>query len=271
MTMGKPPFPTLGTFSAPPSWRCIDFVSDLHLHEGLDRTTEAFASYLRDTTADAVLVLGDLFEAWVGDDMRHEPYEAACTAMLRAAGERLHLAIMVGNRDFLLGRDMLAACAAHPLQDPTVLDAWGQRTLLIHGDALCLADEPYLRFRAQVRQPAWQDAFLAAPLAARLAQARQMREASQQHQQSQPAQEWADVDESTAAVWLQAAQATALIHGHTHRPVSQAFGNLPAGAGTPPSAARVRHVLSDWDLDHNNARAEVLRLSATGVTRISLT
>lgn len=268
--MGKPPFPAPGIFTAPPSWRCIDFVSDLHLHEGLDRTTEAFGAYLRSTTADAVVILGDLFEAWVGDDMRSEPYEAACTAMLRAAGERLHLAIMVGNRDFLLGAEMMAACAAHPLPDPTVLEAWGRRTLLVHGDALCLSDAAYLRFRAQVRQPAWQQSFLAHPLEARLTQARHMREASQQHQQAQAPQAWADVDEGAAAQWLDASHASALIHGHTHRPVSQAFGNPPSALGEAMQPPRMRHVLSDWDLDHGQPRAEVLRLSAQGFERIQL-
>lgn len=263
--MGKPPFPAPDTLTAPPSWRCIDFVSDLHLHEGLRRTGDAFARYLRDTPADAVLILGDLFEAWVGDDMRSEPFEAGCVQALRAFGERRHLAIMVGNRDFLLGEDMLQACAAHPLGDPTVLKAFGQRHLLIHGDSLCLADTAYLQFRAQVRQPAWQQAFLAAPLGARLDQARRMREASQAHQQQQAREEWADVDEAAAEAWLDAASAHTLVHGHTHRPASTLFGGLQDGM------ARWRHVTIDWDLDHGAPRAEVLRLTAEGFSRHPVT
>ena len=258
--VAQPTFPTPGILHAPPSWRCIDFISDLHLHDGLTKTTQALTDYLRSTPADAVLMLGDIFEAWVGDDMRCEPYEAACTALFAETGKRLHLGVMVGNRDFLLGQDMIAACHAHTLQDPTVLEAFGQHTLLIHGDELCLADTAYLRFRNQVRNPAWQQAFLAAPLEARLTQARQMREASQMHQQSQSPTEWADVDELAASQWMRAAQATTLIHGHTHRPGDQPFG--------PPGA--VRHVLSDWDMDHGHPRAEVLRMSASGFERISL-
>jgi UDP-2,3-diacylglucosamine hydrolase len=267
--MGKPPFPAPDTLIAPPSWRCIDFISDLHLHEGLPRTTEALSSYLRSTPADAVLILGDLFEAWVGDDMRQQPYEAHCTHLLNQAAQRLYLGIMVGNRDFLLGQAMLSACHAHPLGDPTLLDAWGERLLLVHGDALCLADQAYLRFRSQVRQPAWQTAFLANPLDARLAQARQMRDASQAHQQGKVPQDWADVDEAAAARWMQAADAPTLIHGHTHRPQTSPFGGahqLPSGQTRP----RVRHVLSDWDLDHGPARAEVLRLRPEGIRRLSL-
>lgn len=261
--MGKHPFPNAHTLIAPPSWRCIDFISDLHLHDGLPLTTNALAGYLASTPADAVLILGDLFEAWVGDDMRTQAYEAQCVAMLKAASQRLHLGIMVGNRDFLLGPDMLDACGAQAMPDPTVLEAWEQRFLLLHGDALCLADEAYLRFRAQVRQPAWQQAFLAHPLTARLAQAQQMRDASQAHQQTQTPQDWADVDEASAAAWMQAANAPTLVHGHTHKPTSQPFGSTPGHA-------RTRHVLSDWDLDHGHPRAEVLRLRPDGIERITL-
>lgn len=258
--MGSPPFPAPAILNAPPSWRCIDFISDLHLHEGLPRTTQALADHLRHTPADAVLLLGDIFEVWVGDDMRSQPYEAACTALLAEAGSRLYLGMMVGNRDFLLGADMIRACHAHALQDPTLLNAFGRQALLIHGDELCLADTDYLRFRAQVRNPAWQQAFLAAPLNTRLQQARQMREASQAHQQILPSTQWADVDEAAAREWMRAAAVKTLIHGHTHHPADQPFG--------PPDG--MRHVLSDWDLDHGHPRAEVLRLSAEGFERISL-
>jgi len=246
--------------NAPPSWQCIDFVSDLHLHAGLPRTAQALADYLRNTPADAVLILGDLFEAWVGDDMRHTGFEADCTAFLTEAGKRLHLGLMVGNRDFLLGRDMIQACHAHALPDPTLLHAFGQNVLLTHGDAMCLADTSYLRFRAQVREPAWRDAFLTKPLTDRLAVARQMREASASHQHQQTQDNWADVDEVAAGAAMASAKSTDLVHGHTHRPQSAPFG---IKGGT-------RHVLSDWDLDGDHPRAEVLRLSAQGFERLPL-
>jgi UDP-2,3-diacylglucosamine hydrolase len=256
--MGKLPFPAPDTLHAPPSWRCIDFISDLHLHDGLPATTQALSNYLQHTPADAVMMLGDIFEAWVGDDMRSQPYEAQCVDILSQAGRRLYLGMMVGNRDFLLGSEMLQACQAHPLADPTIMEAWGQRALLIHGDELCLSDVAYLKFRAQVRQSSWQQAFLAHPLQARLDQARQMRQASQTHQHAQMVSDWADVDEATATSWMDAAATATLIHGHTHRP-----GSEPFGKGT-------RHVLSDWDLDHGQSRAEVLRWTPTGFARISL-
>ncbi|MDE2593488.1 MAG: UDP-2,3-diacylglucosamine diphosphatase, partial [Burkholderiales bacterium] len=202
---GKPPFPsTPGLLTAPPSWRCIDFISDIHLDPSLPATTACLQQYLSSTSADAVLILGDLFEAWIGDDARAAPYEAQCVDMLSQAGQRLHLGIMVGNRDFLVGQDLIAACHAHALHDPTVLTAWGQTLLLIHGDELCLADTQYLKFRQSVRQPQWQAQFLGQPLAQRQAIARQMRQASQTHQQSQPQMDWADVDEDAASAWMQA-------------------------------------------------------------------
>lgn len=248
-----------GHLLAPAHWRCIDFISDLHLHEGLPHTLAALQGHLASTPADAVLLLGDIFEAWVGDDMRSQPFEAACVDMLAQAGQRLFLGFMVGNRDFLVGPEMLQACHAHALADPTVLEAFGQRALLIHGDALCLADGAYLKFRAQVRQPAWQAAFQAQDLAHRLAQARQMREASVSRQQRQQPETYADVDEAVAQAWLDAAKADALVHGHTHRPADQAF------------AGRTRHVLSDWDLDGPAPhRAEVLRWDAQGWTRMPI-
>ena len=257
---GKPPFPGASTLIAPPTWRCIDFISDIHLHEGLPRTTDALDRYLQDSPADAFFILGDLFEAWVGDDMRSEAYEAHCLQMLQRAARSRPTFIMVGNRDFLLGEDFMADCGATPLPDPTVLEAFGQRALLVHGDALCLADTDYLRFRAQVRQPQWQAGFLAHPLPARLAQARQMREASQAHQQAQAAHTgYADVDETCASDWLMAAKATLLVHGHTHHPASEPF------------AGHVRHVLSDWDIDHGQPRAEALRWGPSGFTRVPLT
>ncbi len=245
---------------APPSWRCIDFISDLHLQASHPRTFEAFRQYLAATPADAVFILGDLFEAWVGDDMRALPFEADCTRVLAQAGQRLALHLMVGNRDFLLGQAMAGACHARLLDDPTVLSAFGQRHLLTHGDAWCLGDTDYLAFRAQVRRPAWQAAFLAGPMDSRIKTARELRDASEARKQMAPAHhEWADVDEAYAGQQMLQAGASVLIHGHTHHPASQGFG----GEGL------TRHVLSDWELDAEQPRAEVLRLSATGIRRLS--
>ena len=256
MSQPRPPFPAL---RADPAWRCIDLISDVHLHADMPRTFEAWRHHLLHTPADAVLMLGDLFEVWVGDDQRGAGFEARCLQVLQAAARQRVLAFLPGNRDFLLGEAMLAASGLLRLADPTVLIAFGQRWLLSHGDALCLSDTAYQQFRQQVRAPAWQQAFLAQPLQVRQQQARAMRDASAAHQARQPAAGWADVDDLAAAAWLDAAAAPALIHGHTHRPASH---TLPGG--------RSRHVLGDWDLDTTPARARALRLTASGLAVLDL-
>ena len=254
-----PPRTPLPELRADPAWRCIDLLSDVHLHADMPRTFEAWRSHLLNTPADAVLILGDLFEVWVGDDQRCTGFEAQCLQLLQAASRQRVLAFLPGNRDFLIGDAMLADAGLLPLADPTVLLAFGQRWLLSHGDALCVSDTAYQQFRAQVRTPAWQRQFLAQPLALRQQQARVMRVASAAHQARQPATDWADVDEAAAVAWLDAAAAPALIHGHTHRPASHA---LPGG--------RSRHVLGDWDLDASPPRARGLRLTASGLAVLDL-
>ena len=258
----NPPRPPLPELRADPAWRCIDLLSDVHLHADMPRTFEAWRKHLLQTPADAVLMLGDLFEVWVGDDQRCTGFDAQCLQALQAASRQRVLAFMPGNRDFLIGEAMLADAGLLRLADPTVLLAFGQRWLLSHGDALCLSDTDYQRFRLQVRTPAWQQAFLSQPLSTRQQQARAMRDASAAHQASQPAADrasLADVDEAAAVAWLDAAAAPVLIHGHTHRPASHA---LPGG--------RSRHVLGDWDLDASPQRARALRLTANGLTALDL-
>ena len=253
----------IAEFVAPAAWSRIDFISDLHLAGGTPRTFDAWAAWMRGTPADAVFILGDLFDAWVGDDARHEGFEAQCTALLAEVTQRRHVAFMVGNRDFLAGSAWIDACGMAALADPTVLAAFGQRVLLTHGDALCLADTAYQRYRAQVRNPAFQAMALALPLAERRRRAAQMRHASEQRQASGAlADEGVDVDVDAAGAWMDEAAAPVLVHGHTHRPASEPFG-----------AGRVRHVLSDWDCDGappGRPRGEVLRLSRDGFERLAV-
>jgi UDP-2,3-diacylglucosamine hydrolase len=242
---------------APPAWRTIDFISDLHLTESTPRTVAAWADYMRRSAADAIFILGDLFEAWVGDDARHAGFEARCAAVLAESAARRPVHFMVGNRDFLLGDDMLAACGLRALSDPTVVDAFGMRVLLAHGDALCLADTAYLAFRRVVREPAWQRDFLARPLSERRAAARAMRAESERHKASQAV--WHDVDRDAAVALLDAAHASTLVHGHTHRPGDERW-----------PTRHERRVLSDWDLDDaRTPRAEVLRWQSEGFVRLA--
>ena len=243
---------------APPAWRRIDFISDLHLADDTPRTFAAAREYLLNTRADAVFILGDLFESWVGDDARLNGFEAVGAAALTEAARRLPVAFMVGNRDFLLGNEMLDACGVQALADPTVLCAFDERTLLSHGDEWCLADTDYQQFRRMVRDPAWQAQVLARPLAERRALARSIRSESER-KAAEHQGDWADVDTATALEWLRATRSTTLVHGHTHRPASESLA---------PGLAR--HVLSDWELDHTAPpRAEVLRWSAQGWARLT--
>lgn len=247
--------PAYFEFAAPQGWKAIDFISDLHLCEALPRTFRAWSAHLRQTPADAVFILGDLFEAWVGDDSRTLPFERRCLDVLADAASHRTLAFMVGNRDFLLGAAMLRASGMMGLPDPTLLDAWGQRVLLSHGDALCLDDGPYQAFRAEVRSAPWQQAFLARPLAERQRLAAEMRRASSSRHRFD-GNSAVDVDAAAAVGWLHALGAAEMVHGHTHRPGSNAL-----------APGFKRHVLSDWDLDTAD-RAEVLRLTRDGFERI---
>ena len=249
-----------GLIDAPAHWRQVDFIADLHLRAGEPATAHAFLSYLKDGAADALFILGDLFEVWVGDDLLAAdpgadpefPFLSDCCAALREFAATRALYVMHGNRDFLLGPGFAAASGATLIADPTRL-RWGdQRLLLSHGDVLCLDDHDYLAFREQVRAPGWQAAFLARPLAERSAFARGLRARSEARKQD-PAMNWADVDAARAAQWLQACGADTLVHGHTHRPGRHELGD-----------GRHRLVLSDWDADARPARAQALRLDATG-------
>ena len=256
--------PQLAEINAPAAWRTVDFISDLHLHVEEPATFGAWQQYLQRTPADAVFLLGDLFEVWVGDDAvqvggsgSRPNFEARCADVMHTAAQRLALFFMHGNRDFLVGDALMARCRAQLLRDPCTLVFAGQRWLLSHGDALCLDDVPYQQFRRLVRSAAWQTAFLAKPLAERQTMARQMRQQSDANKQTAAA--FADADTILSHQWLQDASAHTLIHGHTHQPADHLLG-----------PAHVRVVLSDWDAAANPPRAQVLRLTAAGLQRINL-
>lgn len=243
---------------APPSWRSIDFISDLHLQASEPQTAQAFKDYLARTRADAVFILGDLFEVWVGDDAidgddEDARFERSCIEALHAASMRCALHFLHGNRDFLLGQDAARRAGMKLLGDPTTLVFAGERRLLSHGDALCLDDREYQVFRAQVRTTEWQQHTLAQPLAQRRAMGRALRAQSEAQKKSGTV-DYADADLAMTLSWLETADATELIHGHTHKPADHEL----QGAG---GKRLLRRVLSDWDLAATQPRAEVLRLS----------
>ena len=249
---------------APAHWRTAEFISDLHLDPAEPGTLAAWCAYLRTTQADAVFMLGDLFEVWVGDDTMDEPdsFEAEASSLLHAAAQHRALFFMAGNRDFLVGQQFLQRSGMTGLSDPTVLVFCDQRILLSHGDALCLDDVDYQKFRAISRSAQWISQTLSQPLAARRALGKAMRAESQKLKDS--GTEYADVDTAAALQWMDATDAHWFIHGHTHRPADHA---LPAA---PDGRARTRVVLSDWHIDGNTHRAQVLRVTAQGWQRLPL-
>ena len=194
------------------------FISDLHLDTARPAITRALAQFLSSHTHCAQLyILGDLFEAWLGDD-DHSALAVEISRLLqgyRAAGPELF--IMNGNRDFLLAEGFCAAVGATLLPDPTVIDLFGVPTLLMHGDSLCTADTDYQQFRRQARDPTWQAALLAQPLTQRRAFAAQLRKLSREAN-SMKSEDIMDVTPAEVLREMRGHGARQLIHGHTHRP-----------------------------------------------------
>ncbi len=248
---------SLAVLQAPAHWRRLDFIADLHLQAGADASFDAWRDFMRGTQADAVFILGDLFEVWVGDDAivaanETDNFAARCAQVLTAAAQRLSVYFMHGNRDFLVGTSFAATCSLTLLDDPTVLEFGGQRWLLSHGDALCLQDTDYMKFRSQVRSTQWQKLFLQKPLSERQEIGRQMRLQSEESKRTGMANAvpLVDLDAQLTCEWLRTAGADTLIHGHTHRPREHDLGQ-----------GLRRVVLSDWDLLASPVRASVLRLT----------
>lgn len=234
---------------APSRWHCVDFISDLHLQASEPQTFAAWQRYLQTSVADAVFLLGDIFEVWVGDDVLTQAagFESQCAGVLRAARARMDVHLMRGNRDFLMGSALASASHCALLDDPTVLTFAGARWLLTHGDSLCLNDTDYMQFRAQVRSAQWQTHFLGQPLPERLAIAQSLRAQSEARKRSETV--YADVDFTAANALLRSRDADHMVHGHTHKPATH-----------PLDAGRERLVLSDWDLHARPPRADVVRL-----------
>jgi UDP-2,3-diacylglucosamine hydrolase len=233
------------------------FVSDLHLHASRPAISSLFLEFLRDEAAcaDALYVLGDLFEAWLGDDADDALAGQVRTALARLRAGGVPLFLMRGNRDFLFGPRFAADTGATLLPDPCVVRLYGEPTLLMHGDLLCSEDHAYLAFRAQVRDPAWQGEFLAKPLAERAEFAARARAASQQRQAGLQAEgeleTITDVTPQTVAQTMARYGVRRMIHGHTHRPAihSLRVNGMPAQ----------RVVLGDW-----YEQGSVLRVSPDG-------
>lgn len=216
------------------------FISDLHLEESRPDITEAFLGFLDGTASgvDQLYILGDFFESWIGDDERTPLQEQIAAALRKLRDSGTDIFLMHGNRDFLIGEDFCKRAGASLLDDPTVIDLHGTPTLLMHGDSLCTADVEYQKFRANMRNPQWQQMIRQRPLEDRQQMARQLREISMAKNQGK--EEFImDVTPEEVVKDMEAHGVQRMIHGHTHRPaVHELIANgLPAK----------RIVLGDWD------------------------
>ncbi|WP_266158057.1 UDP-2,3-diacylglucosamine diphosphatase [Dyella silvatica] len=216
------------------------FIADLHLDASRPHITGLFERYLASEearNADALYILGDLVEAWIGDDDDAELPRRIALATRALSDSGVPVYFMVGNRDFLLGEDFASRAGLTLLEDGVVHDIYGRPTLLMHGDLLCTDDIAYQTVRKQVRTPQWKAQILSMSLEARRAFAAKAREDSRAHTGS-TMETIMDVNQNAVAETMRAANITRLIHGHTHRPASHRFAL--------DGHAAERIVLGDW-------------------------
>lgn len=235
------------------------FISDLHLDPSRPAITELFLDFLRGEArqAEALYILGDLFEAWIGDDTPSSAADAVALALREVSDAGVPVYFIRGNRDFLLGNDYAARAGMRILPDPSVITLYGKPVLLQHGDLLCTDDVAYQAFRAQTRNPAFIAQFLSQSLEARVAFAQKARAASQAHQSEMKQDDKAtfetvtDVAPAEVVATFQRYGVDTMIHGHTHRP---AIHTVNAG-----EHSFTRIVLGDW-----YEQGSVLRVDADG-------
>ncbi len=235
------------------------FISDLHLCADRPHINQQFFDFVAKTAshAEALYILGDLFESWAGDDELSDPFNAAVADALRQLeGKGVTVFFIHGNRDLLIGPKFAARCGAQLIPDPTLLDLYGTRTLVMHGDTLCTDDIDYQKFRVYAHNPENQQKFLTQPLAARKQQMLGLRAESTRSKQAKSGD---IMDVSTAAVEqvLREQHYPRIIHGHTHRPARHVH--------SVDGHACERWVLNDW-----YQRGGYLRCDASGCQMIYL-
>jgi UDP-2,3-diacylglucosamine hydrolase len=200
------------------------FISDLHLEPGRPEIGEQFLAFLAGPArdADALYILGDLFEAWIGDDDPNPYYAQMKTAIRALSDSGVPVFFMHGNRDFMIGETFAAEAGITLLSDPHPLQLHGENVLLSHGDALCTDDVEYQQVRAMTRNPEWQAMMLAKSIEERIAFAAQAREQSLARGETM-AEEIADVSPDAVHQTIRESGADILLHGHTHRPAVHPF------------------------------------------------
>ncbi len=220
------------------------FISDLHLSGERPYITQLFIDFLqnRASQADALYILGDLFEVWPGDDMIQPDYTDSIEAMKQLSDSGVPLYVMQGNRDFLMAEGFSQVSGARLIEDPTIIDLYGTPTLLMHGDTLCTDDIDYQKFRNMVRDQKWKDMFFALPKDERLAMTTKYRTISKD-ETAKKSMQIMDVNQQTVEATMHNHQIQQLIHGHTHRPNIHHFRSNQLDM--------TRIVLGDW-FDHGS-------------------
>jgi UDP-2,3-diacylglucosamine hydrolase len=237
------------------------FVSDVHLHASAPKTAEAFFSFLHRYAihAERLYLLGDLFEYWAGDDDLQTPFNRQVATELRRVAEAGVAVFWIGgNRDFLVGEKFASAAKLSLLPEPFVIRIGMHDLVLAHGDALCTDDVSYMSFRTQVRNQAWQDAFLSKPLDERKSIIEGMRSGSREAQRMK-ATDIMDTNAEAVDELFRSTRASVMIHGHTHRPAHHVTGS---GAGL-----RARYVLPDWDCDGEVPRGGWIAIDRSGAIK----
>lgn len=234
------------------------FISDLHLSPALPATTQAFLSFLQNQArhTQQLYLLGDIFEYWAGDDDVEDAYHRSIVIALRQVSDSgVQLFWIAGNRDFLVGASFSQAAGLTVLPDPYVAEIANRCIVLTHGDAWCTDDAAYMAFRRQVRDPQWQQQFLAQPLAQRKQIVEAMRTGSKEAQRGK-SMEIMDVNAEAIAGLFASSGAEVMIHGHTHRPALHPL--------TVEGEKRLRYVLPDWDCEGERWRGGWLALVENG-------
>lgn len=245
------------------------FVSDVHLQESRPDTTRAFFGFLRGHArrARCLYLLGDIFEYWAGDDDCAAPFHQSVLRELAAvASAGVQVFWMAGNRDFLVGQEFCRQGHVQLLEEPHIAEfpeLGGLRLALVHGDAQCTDDLPYMEFRAKVRQAEWQRQFLGMPLAQRKAIIAGLRKDSQQ-QQSMKAAAIMDVNQAAVMALFEQTGVRTLIHGHTHRP---ALHETAADGSPVKSGGLQRYVLPDWECESEPKRGGWIGIDQGGKLR----
>jgi len=235
------------------------FISDLHLCADRPHINRQFFDFVEKTApqAETLYILGDLFESWAGDDELADPFNAAVAdAFRQLGGKNVPVYFMHGNRDLLIGQEFTDRCGAQLIPDPTLLDLYGTRTLVMHGDTLCTDDIDYQKFRIHARNPDTQEKFLAQPLAVRKQQMLGMRAESTRSKQTKT-EDIMDVTTATVEQVLREQRYPRIIHGHTHRPAHHVH--------SVDGHSCERWVLNDW-----YRRGGYLRCDASGCQLINL-